>query len=109
LGDRGWNFDQDKILVQLEKGKNRLLIKCGNHGGPWEFSVAVSAAADRYAFLQGGPQKYDLTAFRAFARKTPGDAERGRKLFLDLKGLACVKCHAVNGQGGQVAPDLAGI
>jgi putative heme-binding domain-containing protein len=109
LTDRGWNFDQDRVPMQLEKGKNQLLIKCGNHGGPWEYSVGVSGEADRYAFLQGGPQKYDLTAFRDFARKTPGDAERGRKLFLDLKGLACVKCHALNGQGGQVGPDLAGI
>jgi putative membrane-bound dehydrogenase-like protein len=109
LTDRGWNFDADKVSVPLEKGKNRLLIKCGNHGGPWEFSVGVSGEADRYAFLQGGGQKYDLEAFRAYARKTPGDAERGRKLFLDLKGLACVKCHAVGGEGGQVGPDLAGI
>jgi putative heme-binding domain-containing protein len=107
--DRGWAFDQDKVAVQLEKGKNRLLIKCGNHGGPWEYSVAVSGEAERYAFLQGGGKKYDLEAFRAYARKTAGDAVRGRRLFLDLKGLACVKCHAVNGEGGQVGPDLAGI
>jgi putative membrane-bound dehydrogenase-like protein len=109
LTDRGWSSDSDKVPVQLEKGKNRVLIKCGNRGGPWEFSVAVSGEVDRYAFLQGGGQKYDLETFRAYARKTPGDPERGRKLFLDLKGLACVKCHAVNGEGGQVGPDLAGI
>jgi putative heme-binding domain-containing protein len=109
LGDRGWNHDQDRVEVKLEKGKNTLLIKCGNHAGPWEFSVAVSGEADRYAFLQGGAQKFDLEAFRAFARKERGDAERGGRLFADLKGLACVKCHAVAGQGGQVGPDLAGI
>src|SRR5262249_27505861 len=64
----------------------------------------------RYAFLKGGAApKYDLDAFRAFARKNPGDAERGRKLFFDLKGMACAKCHAVAGQGGTVGPDLAGI
>src|SRR5205085_8166945 len=51
LADRGWSFDSDKVPVQLQKGKNRLLIKCGNHGGPWEFSVAVSGEVDRYAFL----------------------------------------------------------
>ena len=28
---------------------------------------------------------------------------------MDTKGLACVKCHAVAGQGGKVGPDLAGI
>jgi putative heme-binding domain-containing protein len=85
-----------------------MLIKCGNHSGPWEYSVAVSEESDRYAFLKGG-QKYDLEAYRAFARKNAGDAGRGQKLFADLKGLACVKCHAVSGQGGQVGPDLAGI
>ncbi|HKB40950.1 MAG TPA: c-type cytochrome, partial [Gemmataceae bacterium] len=108
-GDRGWGPEQDKVNVKLEKGKNALLIKCGNSGGPWDFSVAVSAEVDRYAFLKGGAQKFDLEAFRAFARKNPGDAERGRKLFADLKGLACVKCHSVGGQGGQVGPALDGI
>jgi putative membrane-bound dehydrogenase-like protein len=108
-GDRAWAFDQDKVNVKLKKGKNRLLIKCGQHGGFWEFSVAVSAENDRYAFLKGGGKKYDLEAFRVFARKNRGDAERGRKLFLDTKGLACVKCHAVSGNGGTVGPDLAGI
>src|SRR5262249_53446798 len=97
------------VDVKLTKGANRLLVKCGNFGGPWEFSVAVSGDVERYAFLQGGPAKYDLEAFRAFARKSPGDADRGRKLFADAKGLACVKCHAVAGQGGAVGPDLAGI
>lgn len=108
LGDRGWAPDQDKVTVKLEKGKNRLLIKCGNSGGPWDFSVAVSAEADRYAFLRGA-RKFDLETYRAFARKTPGDPRRGEPLFRDLKGLACIKCHAVSGEGGQVGPDLAGI
>lgn len=108
-GNRGWNFDQDKVDVHLQRGKNELQVRCGNNGGPWEFSVAVSGDAARYAFLRGGKQKYDLEAFRAFARKNPGDAERGRKLFQDVKGLACIKCHAVGGMGGQVGPDLAGI
>jgi putative heme-binding domain-containing protein len=106
--DRGWNYDQDKVNVHLERGKNRLLIKCGNSGGPWDFSVAVTAEADRYAFLREA-QKFDLEAFRSFARKATGDTGRGAKLFRDVKGLACIKCHAVNGDGGQVGPDLAGI
>src|SRR5262249_44658347 len=59
--------------------------------------------------LQGGKRKHDLEDYRAFARKHRGDPVRGQKLFLDLKGLACVKCHAVSGQGGAVGPDLAGI
>jgi putative heme-binding domain-containing protein len=109
LGDRGWKHDADHVKVQLVAGKNTLLIKCGNHAGPWEFSVAVSGSAEKYAFLKAVPKKLDLDAFREFARKNPGDAVRGEKLFTDLKGLACAKCHAVAGQGGKVGPDLAGI
>jgi putative heme-binding domain-containing protein len=106
---RGWAPQQDIVPVKLRAGQNRLLIKCGNFGGPWEFSVAVSADTSRYGFLKGGAAKFNLESFRDFARSTPGDAERGRKLFLDTRGLACVKCHAVGGQGGTVGPDLAGI
>ena len=108
-GDRSWKHDADHAKVRLVAGKNILLIKCGNHGGGWEFSVAVSGAAEKYSFLKAVPKKLDLDAFRDFARKNPGDAARGEKLFMDLKGLACAKCHAVAGQGGKVGPDLAGI
>jgi putative membrane-bound dehydrogenase-like protein len=107
--DRGWAFDQDHVPVHLDKGVNKVLIRCGNTAGPWEFSVAVSGEADKYAFLQGGAKKFNLEDFRAFARKNHGDAKQGEALFRDLKGLACIKCHAVGGQGGQVGPDLAGI
>jgi putative heme-binding domain-containing protein len=109
LSDRAWTFDADKVKVRLQKGKNTLLIKCGQHGGDWAFSVAVSGDADRYAFLKAVPKKLDLDSFRDFARKNPGDGVRGQKLFMDLKGVACVKCHSVAGQGGKVGPDLAGI
>jgi putative heme-binding domain-containing protein len=108
-GERAWVADADKIKVHLQKGKNKLLIKCGQKGGDWAFSVALSGDAGNYAFLKDAGKKLDLSAFRAFARKTAGDAERGQKLFMDLKGLACVKCHAIAGQGGKVGPDLAGI
>jgi putative membrane-bound dehydrogenase-like protein len=108
-GERGWSHDQTKVDVHLEKGVNRLLVRCGNRSGPWGFSVAVSGDAERHAFLRGGLQKFDLESFRGFARKNSGNAEHGQKLFRDMKGLACIKCHAVGGDGGRVGPDLAGI
>jgi putative membrane-bound dehydrogenase-like protein len=111
-GDRGWAPNQDLVAVRLEAGVNRLLVKCGNHGGPWGFSVAVAAALDRYAFLAEPAAAPKLTPedYRAFALGHPGDPENGRRLFMDLKGVGCVKCHRVAGQGeGQVGPDLGGI
>jgi putative membrane-bound dehydrogenase-like protein len=108
-GSRSWSYDEQKVNVHLQNGVNKLLIRCGNFTGPWEFSVAVSGDAGRYSFLKGAAQKFDLETFRKFARKNAGDANRGKKLFQDVKGLACVKCHAVGSEGGRVGPDLAGI
>jgi putative heme-binding domain-containing protein len=107
--DRGWQADSDKVKVKLQAGKNILLVKVGNTAGAWAFSVSVSGDDSRYAFLQGGKQKFNLDVFRSFARTNDGEAARGEKLFRDVKGLACIKCHAVSGQGGAVGPDLAGI
>lgn len=38
-----------------------------------------------------------------------GDAQRGRKLFLDEKRSKCAVCHQVDGKGGKVGPDLSRI
>ncbi|MBM3836347.1 MAG: c-type cytochrome [Verrucomicrobia bacterium] len=44
-----------------------------------------------------------------FAFKTGGDAQNGRQVFADLGRTACVKCHAVGREGGNVGPDLSTI
>jgi quinoprotein glucose dehydrogenase len=38
-----------------------------------------------------------------------GDAERGRDIFLNRADASCVRCHKLNGVGGDVGPELAGI
>jgi quinoprotein glucose dehydrogenase len=38
-----------------------------------------------------------------------GDAEAGRRIFFGRADVACVRCHKVNGVGGEVGPDLTGI
>ena len=38
-----------------------------------------------------------------------GDAEAGRKLFLERADLACLRCHKINNEGGDVGPDLSKI
>jgi preprotein translocase SecE subunit len=40
--DRDWAPHQDALKIKLEKGQNRLLVKCGRHGGGWRFSAEVA-------------------------------------------------------------------
>jgi quinoprotein glucose dehydrogenase len=38
-----------------------------------------------------------------------GDAAAGREIFFNKTETACLRCHKVQGQGGDVGPDLTGI
>ena len=108
-GNRGYAPDVARFDVDLKKGKNLFMVKCGNGGGPWEFSVAVTGMAD-HAFLKGpSVGGFDPDKFKSAAMKGQGKPDKGKALFFDLKGLACSKCHVVGGQGGAIGPELSGI
>jgi putative heme-binding domain-containing protein len=107
--DRGFTPDENSVDIALKKGVNLIFLKVGNNSGGWQFAVGVSGEGD-YAFLQGpAPGAFDAEAFREFAVGRKGDPARGKALFVDAKGIGCIKCHAVAGQGGAVGPDLTGI
>jgi quinoprotein glucose dehydrogenase len=38
-----------------------------------------------------------------------GDAEAGRRIFLNKAEVSCLRCHKVPGGGGDVGPDLTGV
>ena len=38
-----------------------------------------------------------------------GDAANGKKLFFERQDLACVRCHKINGEGGEVGPELTHV
>jgi quinoprotein glucose dehydrogenase len=38
-----------------------------------------------------------------------GNAEQGKKIFLERPDAQCVRCHKINGVGGDVGPDLSHV
>lgn len=109
-GNRGWTAGQDKGQVMLKKGTNHIYFLCGNSSGPWDFSLALRMHNPQFAFLvENVPPALDVGVYRDFALKNAGDAQRGQKLFADLQGIGCIKCHAVKGEGAKIGPDLLGI
>jgi quinoprotein glucose dehydrogenase len=38
-----------------------------------------------------------------------GDAELGRRIFFEKAEVSCLRCHKVNGVGGEVGPEMKGI
>ncbi len=106
---RGFNPESSRFEIHLKKGTNRVLIRCGNRGGPWQFAVSVTAPAD-FAFLKGpSAGAFNPDTYRAAAMNGKGDPVRGRRIFFDTKGLACIKCHAVGKEGGNVGPELGSV
>jgi putative heme-binding domain-containing protein len=106
---RGFDHEQARFDVTLVRGVNHVLVRCGNRGGPWQFSLAVTGSSE-YAFLKGpSAPSFNPDRYRALALKGQGKPDRGRALFSDLKGLACIKCHAVGKQGGAVGPELSSV
>ncbi|HWY86965.1 MAG TPA: PVC-type heme-binding CxxCH protein [Gemmataceae bacterium] len=63
---------------------------------------------DKLAKYQAALPKGDpLAAYREAL--AGGDAESGRRIFFDKTDLSCLRCHKVQGVGGEVGPDLTGI
>ncbi len=53
-----------------------------------------------------GAEAQTPKAYRDFAVRRDGNAERGRALFHSLDKAACAACHTVDGRGGKAGPDL---
>ncbi|MEM7454974.1 MAG: PVC-type heme-binding CxxCH protein [Planctomycetota bacterium] len=67
-----------------------------------EFSEPLQALAAELADEEDPSAVYEFTLFG-------GDADRGRDIFRNKTEVSCLRCHMVNGNGGEVGPDLSGI
>jgi putative membrane-bound dehydrogenase-like protein len=107
---RSWHEDQGHAVFELVRGTNHVYFLSGNVGGDWAMSLKVSRPRAQYRFLyEGVTPRLEPAAFQQHAATNSGNAARGEKLFSDLNGIGCVKCHAVRQKGGSVGPDLAGV
>lgn len=108
LGNHGYNFDAFHAKGHLKAGKNVILCKITQDGGPWEFSVAVSGQRQGklFTFDTSG---HSPSAYASFALAHPGNAESGSAIFHNAQGVGCIKCHTVDGQGGNVGPNLSDV
>ena len=63
---------------------------------------------ERLARYESARPKNDaLAAYRE--AEFGGDAENGRRIFFYKNETTCLRCHKVNGEGGEVGPELKGI
>lgn len=85
---------------------------------PAKFSIAMIDLADhstakttyeRIAESVAGSKAANLRSFEQYALTHDGDPSRGRELFVQESVTKCTICHKVNGQGGEVGPDLTHI
>ncbi len=53
------------------------------------------------------PSADDLRSYRECL--VGGDAGVGRRIFIEKAEASCVRCHKMNGEGGEVGPDLTGL
>lgn len=66
----------------------------------------VGRAAAAAAPASPGPATPSAPDYRQFAMVHEGDAAHGRQLFEDPQGVACSKCHSIDGKGAKAGPDL---
>ena len=80
-----------------------------------QFDVLEAAKGRKADAVKAALKEYQATqpatdAFVGF-RETlyGGDADAGRKLFMEKPEAACTRCHKISGAGGEVGPELTGI
>ena len=108
LNDHGYNFDAFHAKGQLKAGKNVILCKITQTGGPWEFSRRGLRPEAGQA-VSPTTRRHSPVGLRRLRAVSPGNAEAGSALFHNAQGVGCIKCHTVDGQGGNVGPNLSDV
>jgi len=70
---------------------------------------ADNPEARKGRLFEAKAKKLEPAEYLEFALEHEGDAARGRKIFHEIGGAACIKCHRVAGEGADVGPDLTTV
>ena len=99
----------DELLQQC---LDRLLA--GDAAAEIELDILEAAKQKNSSFQQKlqqyeaqRPQNDPLAKYRETL--VGGNAQRGREIFLERASLSCLRCHKVQGAGGEVGPDLSKV
>jgi quinoprotein glucose dehydrogenase len=106
-------LDDPRVDAILSAWLDKLLA--GDVAAEIQLDLLEAAAKRKSGDVQERLAKYEagraaddpLAAYRATLQG--GDAERGRDIFFHRVQVSCVRCHTIDGQGGEVGPDLSKI
>ncbi|MBM4068486.1 MAG: c-type cytochrome [Planctomycetes bacterium] len=91
--------DGERFDVGLKKGENRIVVELDGAGGDMKFHLRFRRKSSK--------AEHEKLIAAAMAR--PGNAERGRGVFLDVKKSQCLKCHRLGETGERIGPELTGV
>jgi len=106
--ERAWAAAQDRVPVELPAGESELVVEVWNARGQWAFSVAVEGEAQGPLFERRALAP-DLEAYRRHALEQAGDPLNGARVFRQVSGPMCIRCHVVFGSGTAVGPELSDV
>ena len=110
VAGRGYAPDVDTARIELNKGKNRILIVSRQGIGAWAFGLKLARLDPRNGTRSRLSAPAAVAELSRFALEYPGDPKRGEAIFFDSNGLGCARCHTIAGRGtAAIGPDLTGL
>ena len=113
VDDAAWNHLENKLAAALEKNSGLALLQAGERQGIIDTFVN-DKAGDHTALLSvlkmksPRQEEQESTIESILDGLDLGNASRGRVLFHDQR-VSCGACHRIEGQGGQLGPNLTKI
>jgi putative membrane-bound dehydrogenase-like protein len=91
--------DAGQVEVRLPKGWARFVVELSGPANEAEFALRFRRTSTK--------AEHERLTRAALSR--PGNAERGRQLFFDVKKSQCLLCHRLGDRGERIGPDLSGV